>query len=113
MSKLKAFLFLMLIAAMAMAGEPGSTIETEPVSFSLNEIDELYHSSGIEGVLLISSLDGDVEYQHNADKVTWTNIPASTFKIPNTLMALEEEVIKDQFEIIKWDGVNRAYVPWN
>lgn len=93
----------MLIPVMAMAVEPESTIE----------IDDLYHSAGIEGALLISSLDGSVEYQHNADKVVWANIPASTFKIPNTLIALEEEVIKDQFEVIKWDGIKRAYAPWN
>ena len=112
-SKGKGFLIVMLIAATAMAGEPESTIETEPVSTLLNEIDALYHSAGIDGVLLISSLEGDVEYSHNADKVTSAKIPASTFKIPNTLIALEEEVIKDQFEIIKWDGVNRTYAPWN
>ena len=41
------------------------------------------------------------------------HIPASTFKIPNTLIALEEGVIKDQFEVIKWDGVVRQYAPWN
>ena len=112
-SKLKAFLLLMLIAVTVMAAEPKSMIKTERASKLLNEMDDLYHSAGIDGVLLISSLDGEIEYSHNVDKMTSANIPASTFKIPNTLIALEEGVIKDQFETIKWDGVNRAYEPWN
>ena len=29
------------------------------------------------------------------------------------MIALEEGVIKDQFEIIKWDGVDRKYAAWN
>jgi hypothetical protein len=33
-------------------------------------------------------------------------IPASTFKIPNSLIALEEGIIKDTCHIIKWGGVH-------
>ena len=83
------------------------------ISANNDGIDTLYDMAGIEGVLLISSLSGSVEYQHNAKKVTWANIPASTFKIPNTLIALQEGIIKNQAEIIKWDGVSREYEPWN
>jgi len=36
-------------------------------------------------------------------------LPASTFKIPNTLIALEEGVIKSDSEVIKWDGVLREF----
>lgn len=39
--------------------------------------------------------------------------PASTFKIPHTLFALEAGVIRDEFQIIPWDGKKRAYKPWN
>lgn len=77
------------------------------------DISKLYTAVGIEGTLLIQSLDGRIEYQHNASKIDEPYIPASTFKIPNTLIALEEGVIKDQFETIKWDGVKRQYEPWN
>jgi len=39
--------------------------------------------------------------------------PASTFKIPHTLFALDAGVVKDEFEVIKWDGVKRSYKPHN
>jgi len=78
-----------------------------------DEINNLYISEGVEGALLIESLSGDVKYTHNSVKADKAYIPASTFKIPNTLIALEEGVIKDQFEIITWDGIERVYAPWN
>lgn len=37
--------------------------------------------------------------------------PAFTFKISNTLILLEEGLINDQFEVIKWDGQDREFTP--
>lgn len=34
-------------------------------------------------------------------------LPASTFKILNSLIALEEKVIQDENEILKWDGIKK------
>ncbi|MDB5575997.1 MAG: class beta-lactamase [Bradyrhizobium sp.] len=41
-------------------------------------------------------------------------LPASTFKIPNSLIALETGVVEDpDKDIFKWDGVKRSIEPWN
>lgn len=86
-----------------------------PLSLFANEntISNLYTAAGIEGTLLIQSLDKNTEYKHNSSRIDQAYIPASTFKIPNTLIALEEGVIKSPLEIIKWDGIKREYPPWN
>lgn len=39
--------------------------------------------------------------------------PCSTFKILNSMIALDSGVVKDEDEIIKWDGVKREYSAWN
>ena len=39
--------------------------------------------------------------------------PASTFKIPHAVFALDAGVINDEFETIKWDGTERSYPAWN
>lgn len=78
-----------------------------------SDIEQLFKTEGVEGTLLIESLNGDIQYTNDSGKTEQAHIPASTFKIPNTLMALEEGVINDQFEIIAWDGVERQYAPWN
>ena len=41
-------------------------------------------------------------------------LPASTFKIPNSLIALETGLVADpDKDIFKWDGVKRSIEPWN
>ena len=41
-------------------------------------------------------------------------LPASTFKIPNSLIALETGVVEDpDKDIFKWDGVTRPIEAWN
>jgi len=41
-------------------------------------------------------------------------LPASTFKIPNSLFALESGVVKDENEKLKWDGtVRKMREEWN
>ena len=41
-------------------------------------------------------------------------LPASTFKIANSLIALETGVVKDpDVDVFKWDGVTRPIAAWN
>jgi len=39
--------------------------------------------------------------------------PASTFKIPHSLFALDAGVLRDEFQVIPWDGVKRSEPAWN
>jgi len=39
--------------------------------------------------------------------------PASTFKIPHSLFALDADLVKDEFQVFPWDGVKRGYPPHN
>lgn len=39
--------------------------------------------------------------------------PASTYKIPHTLFALDSGAVRDEFQIFKWDGVQRSFAAHN
>lgn len=39
--------------------------------------------------------------------------PASTFKIPHTLFALDSGVLRDEFQIFRWDGIKRSFAAHN
>ncbi len=60
-------------------------------------------------------------YDQTNDSYTFYNealahqpfVPASTFKICNSLIALETGVIKDEHVVFKWDSVVRFNPPWN
>src|SRR3954469_14226081 len=48
------------------------------------------------------------------DRSGQPKLPASTFKIPNSLIALETGVVGDpDVDLFKWDGVKRGVESWN
>lgn len=40
-------------------------------------------------------------------------VPASTFKIPHSLIALEYRAVQDEHEVLRWDGQTRFLESWN
>ncbi|AQS38043.1 beta-lactamase class D [Shewanella psychrophila] len=40
-------------------------------------------------------------------------IPASTFKVPNSLLLLEAGIVKDEYSQFPWDGKERNILAWN
>jgi beta-lactamase class D len=77
------------------------------------DLAELFKDRGVEGTMVISSLDGKMNYVHNNPRSETKFVPASTFKIPNTLIALEEGAIKNEKEVIQWDEKDRGFDAWN
>ena len=50
----------------------------------------------------------------DADRSGQAFLPASTYKIPNSLIALETGVVQDpDRDVFKWDGVRRSIEAWN
>ena len=47
------------------------------------------------------------------DRSNQTFLPASTFKIANTLIGLETGILQDENSPMKWDGVKRDMAAWN
>ncbi|MCP4138281.1 MAG: class D beta-lactamase [bacterium] len=78
-----------------------------------NTVAGICRNNKINGTIIISSLKTQKEYIFNNKRVNKRFIPASTFKIPNTLIALQEKAIKNENERIKWDGKDRGWPAWN
>jgi beta-lactamase class D len=77
------------------------------------EIAKIFDDKGVTGTMVITSIDGKTEYVHNDKRSRVRFLPASTFKIPNTLIALEEGIMKSDTDLIKWDGIQRDFLPCN
>jgi beta-lactamase class D len=88
-------------------------IITAPSYADDDALTKLFQERGVEGTIIISSLGGKVNYIHNSRRSETGFIPASTFKIPNTLIALEEGVVKNEKEVITWDGTDKGIAAWN
>ncbi|MFH0734740.1 MAG: class D beta-lactamase [bacterium] len=74
---------------------------------------KFFDSHDLDGCFLLYDLNKDTYSYYNKKRCETGFLPASTFKIPNSLFALESGAIKDENEIIKWDGVERSYPDWN
>lgn len=77
------------------------------------ELEKLITQNDLTACVYIVKADYTDSLVVNADRVDSMFLPASTFKIPNTLIALEEKAIKGLYDTIKWDGVTRSVDEWN
>lgn len=73
----------------------------------------LFAAAGVEGTLIIAELDGEPVLMHNAPRAAQRFPTASTFKILNTLIALDEGVIAGPDAVIPWDGRLHDMPDWN
>jgi beta-lactamase class D len=92
-----------------------SSIETITQINSSQELSFHNHFQNlqVEGSILIYDLNQNQFFQHNPQR-NLTEFPtASTFKILNSLIALETGVIKDEIAVLTWDGISRDFPSWN
>jgi beta-lactamase class D len=65
------------------------------------------------GTFVLFDLQKNNYAVYNLMRARTAYLPASTFKILNSLIGLEVKAVKDTAEIIKWDGVKRQFPDWN
>jgi beta-lactamase class D len=76
-------------------------------------IEQLFRSAGIDGTIVIESVSTGQRFVHNDPRSKQAYAAASTFKILNTLIALEEGVISGVDAIFHWDGTQYEIADWN
>ncbi len=77
------------------------------------DLAKLFTDRKVQGTIVISSLSGSETYVHNERRAKTPFVPASTFKILNTLIVLDEGALTNEKEIIKWDGSDKGMRVWN
>lgn len=94
--------FSCTVAAMPRAVEP-----TEWASF--------FQSTSAVGTIAILDARGQTEklLVHDTKRAQQRFSPASTYKIPHTLFALQSKVVKDEFDVIVWDKRQRGNPAWD
>lgn len=71
-----------------------------------------FAAHGTKGVILVSDPDTHMWYSNDFQRAHVAFPPASTFKIPHYLIALEEGAASVD-EVFKWDGEERFVQAWN
>lgn len=69
-------------------------------------------SSQVTGAILVFDPAEKTFYSNDFEWCETGHLPASTFKIPNSIIALETGVMKSDSTMIKWDGEKRRLAEW-
>src|SRR5438132_6853314 len=78
-----------------------------------NSLKKYFDENKVEGCFtLLNNTNGKITV-YNMALDTQRFLPASSFKIVNSLIGLETGKIVDEKMVIKWDGVKRAIENWN
>lgn len=79
----------------------------------ITDLKKYFDEYGHDGCFVLYDLKKNSYLKYNPSRCSQRFIPASTFKIFNSLVGLETGIVKDEFEVFKWDSVKRFYDKWN
>jgi beta-lactamase class D len=77
------------------------------------EIGALFARNGVSGTMVVASLHSGKTFISNVSRAEFRYPVASTFKIYNTLISLEEKAVAGKDELLKWDGHVYDFPDWN
>ena len=84
-----------------------------PAMFGDPSIGQVFSKHELSGTIVISSIESNQSFTHNKPRAVTSYSPASTFKIFNSLIALEENLANNKDELFVWDGTARSIESWN
>ena len=77
------------------------------------DLARVFAQAGAEGTIVIASLDGRHVFVHDDARAERCFPVASTFKIFNSLIALDEGAVSPTAVAFEWDGHRHPYPDWN
>lgn len=83
------------------------------INAQIDSVDISEYFDNHDGCIVIYDKTRELYFRYDEKRCSERFLPASTFKIPNSLIGLETGVIKDAEFVIKWDGIKRWNADWN
>lgn len=75
------------------------------------DVDEFF--SNENGTFLLRDVKTGKTFVYNRERATTRLTPESTFKVPNALIGLQVKAVRDEYDVKRWDGVEREFETWN
>lgn len=111
-----ALCFILLPSAIAKAAPTKNLYTQQQTEGNWQErpdFNKYFQKAGVKGTFLLYDLNQNRYLVYSRQRANSRIVPASTYKILNSLIALETGVVRDENEVIKWDGVKRDFPVWN
>jgi len=105
---------LALLAATATLPRMARAEVAPPRSEIRDSLAKRFSDAGTAGTFVAYLTDDYLVIASDAARSGEALLPASTYKIPNSVIALETGVVSDpDKDVFKWDGVTRPFPDWN
>ncbi|HSG99401.1 MAG TPA: penicillin-binding transpeptidase domain-containing protein [candidate division Zixibacteria bacterium] len=101
------------VVALALAGVASAGERPRFLPCAERDFSELFAEHKLTGAIAFYEPGADSLICYNAARVDSAYLPASTFKIFNSLVALHTGVISSPDEVIPWDSVARGWDKWD
>ncbi len=88
-------------------------IKSDPEWIEITYADSVFGKHGYSGSFLLLDEKEDSYHFFNKERTGKRFCPASSFKIPNSIFALESGAVESKDELIKWDGQKRWLKVWD
>jgi beta-lactamase class D len=76
------------------------------------EFQQILDSANVVGSVLVYDPQTNIAYSNDFKRCDKGYLPASTFKIPNSIIALETGVVENDSTLFKWNGEKRRLPVW-
>jgi beta-lactamase class D len=77
------------------------------------EWERIFKKYNINGTFVLKNISNNQLNIYNKERSDSSYLPASTFKILNSMIALQTSAIKSVDDTIKWDGKDKGWKFWN
>lgn len=106
-------IFLISIFSCVEHSKPSNdSIKATQLNIQKIEFQTILDSANVQGAILLFDPKKEEYYSNDFQWCASGQLPASTFKIPNSIIALETGIIENKQTLFKWNGEKRAFPIW-
>ncbi len=106
------FLIILSCIVIIKSGTVKGQISEHVQKIRIPEFQYILDSAHVKGSVLFYSPENDLYYSNDFSWAERGHLPASTFKIVNSIIALETGVVEDDSTLFKWNGEKRNLKEW-
>ena len=92
------------------ASSAGTVIGAEPIFVEDARVARVFSDAQMEGCFVLLNVQSDLYSGYNASRASTRFTPASTFKIPNSVIGLATGAVSSVDEVLPWGG-GKAFLP--
>lgn len=104
---------LLLAIGTACGGAASTTETTAPRLSPAPQLETCFRAAGVDGAMVVRDSARDDVQCYGGEQCQTRYLPASTFKIPNSIIGLETGVLSGPEFSLPWDGTAQPIESWN